>query len=61
MALSVLNDKWWPGVVLKQDKPDYLFYSNPTCKRHTTRFIRSADAEPGEPASPPLSQVIMVR
>jgi hypothetical protein len=21
MALSVLNHKWWPDVVLKQDKP----------------------------------------
>ncbi len=24
MALSVLNHKWWPDVVLKQDKPDFL-------------------------------------
>ena len=23
-AFSVLNHKWWPDVVLKQDKPDYL-------------------------------------
>jgi hypothetical protein len=22
MAFSVLNRKWWPDVVLKQDKPD---------------------------------------
>jgi hypothetical protein len=24
MAFSALNHKWWPDVVLKQDKPDYL-------------------------------------
>jgi hypothetical protein len=24
MALSLLNHKWWPDVVLKQDKPDFL-------------------------------------
>ena len=24
MALSVLKHKWWPDVVLKQDKPDFL-------------------------------------
>jgi hypothetical protein len=24
MALSVLNHTWWPDVILKQDKPDFL-------------------------------------
>ena len=24
MAFFVLNHKWWPDVVFKQDKPDYL-------------------------------------